>query len=273
MIERVSPTAAAIASSIENIQASPPANPVVIGDEHSAHRAACAVATHFYLPTHKNEEYGCRNLEDFPRNSINYGSAPLNRHAYTNADEEAEAADRLAAFPLSEHPSVLFGEKYEEARITVVMTQYKRNTTELQLKSIFEQTVFSRIDKIVIMQNDDFVDLSFLTEIDFSTFIIDPKADLKKCAKVPNEIQSCVQIINSGNRNLKYHGRFAVALLFDTEFTAVFDDDTIPQPMWLEVATAMSRNMNAIVGPVGVIIDRDKQSYFNPPIDFALEVQ
>ncbi|CAM9370918.1 unnamed protein product, partial [Ectocarpus fasciculatus] len=117
--------------------------------------------------------------------------------------------------------------------ISIILTQYKRNNTEIQLRALFAQTVFSKIEKIVIFQNENYVDLG---------------------KKNRHRIHDIIEIVQSKHRNYKFHGRFALALLFDTEYTVVFDDDTIPQPRWLEISTSISSQKNAIVGPVGVIV-------------------
>ena len=53
---------------------------------------------------------------------------------------------------------------------------------------------------------------------------------------------------------------------------AVFDDDTVPQCHWLSHAILTSQKYDAIVGGVGVVIGRDRQFYFNPPVGDVLEV-
>ncbi|MBN7762758.1 hypothetical protein JYP52_16580 [Nitratireductor aquibiodomus] len=55
--------------------------------------------------------------------------------------------------------------------------------------------------------------------------------------------------------NFRYHGRFALALLARTKYVAIFDDDTIPGPFWLENCLRHMANRNAIYGTIGVTSD------------------
>lgn len=55
--------------------------------------------------------------------------------------------------------------------------------------------------------------------------------------------------------NCKYHGRFAVGLLTQTEHVAFFDDDTIPGDMWLENCMNTMEETPGILGGAGVILN------------------
>jgi hypothetical protein len=68
-----------------------------------------------------------------------------------------------------------------------------------------------------------------------------------------------IKIVES-NFNWKYCGRFSLACLVDTEFTAIFDDDTIPGIKWLENCINSYEKMNGIYGGVGVNLHQ-KSSY------------
>ncbi len=57
--------------------------------------------------------------------------------------------------------------------------------------------------------------------------------------------------IHSKDLNFKFHGRFVLPLLCDTEYAAVFDDDTVPGARWLENCLRASRAHEAIVGANG----------------------
>jgi hypothetical protein len=48
--------------------------------------------------------------------------------------------------------------------------------------------------------------------------------------------------------NFKFHGRFTLPLLFETKYTAIFDDDTIPNKGWLQHCKNLCDNRNCIVG-------------------------
>lgn len=163
-----------------------------------------------------------------------------------NAEVEKVIDSLTLGFPLSKHPKALFSPSYERGRISVVLTQYRRNTTEQQLRALFAQTCFSRVEQIVIFQNEDHVSLEFLKNIDFSSEIIEEwtaetSVHLQRNSRrKSNGLHNIIRIVYSPQYNFKYHARFALALMFDTEFTAIFDDDTIPQPQWLEIATKLS---------------------------------
>lgn len=205
-------------------------------------------------------------------------SLPLGRHlGFLEGPQQAAAVDVLKTFSLNEHPDRLFGNNYNHGRISVVMTQYKRNTTEMQLRALFGQSVFSRIERIVIFQNEKHVDLTFLNYIDFTEYIIEEPTTNTMDRLVRNRFKkdgckhSIIEILQSES-NFMYHGRFALALLFDSEYTIVLDDDTMPQEMWLEYSMEMSARYNAIVGPIGVVVGANMQYYLNPPLDFHVEV-
>ena len=224
------------------------------GDEHSKLRASCRIAA-LVLDVSMSAlgNFQCGHTSDISREFVSSVSArePLSRRVDPNNEEETEQAieELTASFPLTRHPQGLFRPNYEPNHITVVLTQYKRNTTELQLRAIFAQTVFSSIDRIIIFQNEDFVDLSFLKDIDFSAEILEVATPQNKRGlqrnrkKQPNRMHDIIEIVHSPHYNYKYHGRFALALLFDTEYTSIFDDDTFPQPRWLEYATKTSGTM------------------------------
>jgi GT2 family glycosyltransferase len=56
------------------------------------------------------------------------------------------------------------------------------------------------------------------------------------------------------NTNCKYHGRFAVGLLAQTEYVAFFDDDTIPGDMWFENCLQTMKQAPGILGGAGCIL-------------------
>jgi len=56
------------------------------------------------------------------------------------------------------------------------------------------------------------------------------------------------------NTNCKYHGRFAIALLAQTEYVALFDDDTIPGDQWFENCLNTMKETPGILGGAGCIL-------------------
>jgi hypothetical protein len=65
--------------------------------------------------------------------------------------------------------------------------------------------------------------------------------------------------IFTSNFNWKYCGRFAAACLVDTEYTAIFDDDTIPGPKWFEncLNTLDTPYNFGILGGIGLRLHSD----------------
>ena len=55
--------------------------------------------------------------------------------------------------------------------------------------------------------------------------------------------------------NWKFYGRFAGALLADTEYVAIFDDDTVPGSKWFENCLDTMEVNEGILGSAGVILD------------------
>ena len=56
------------------------------------------------------------------------------------------------------------------------------------------------------------------------------------------------------DHNWKFYGRFAAALLADTEYVAIFDDDTIPGERWFENCLDTMRVKEGILGSAGIIL-------------------
>ena len=59
--------------------------------------------------------------------------------------------------------------------------------------------------------------------------------------------------------NCKFHGRFAVGLLAQTEYVAFFDDDTIPGNKWFENCLNTMETHPGILGGAGVCLLDSKQ--------------
>ena len=241
----------------------PDALNAIYGDGRAGIRSACFIAEFLSLSgrciwVDKQEEefhYSAPNLLVVPRLVDSKNNTAL-----------INAIGTLDLMTLSEHPNQVFKKRFEKGRISIVLTQYKRNTTEIQLRAILRQTAAEQISRIVILQNEAHVDLSFLDNIDFSSDALFTGPSFK------SNIRNLIQVVKSPNWNTKYYGRFALALMFDSEFCAILDDDTIPQPRFLEAAMALSAERNAIVGPVGVIISDDKQLFVSPPANAHIEV-
>ena len=107
--------------------------------------------------------------------------------------------------------------------ISVILTVWKRDNLERQLLSLAEQSDVN-ISEVYVYQNESHIDIEYLKDkFEFTH-------------------------IHCKNKNFKFHGRFTLQLLFQTEFTAIFDDDTIPNPLWLSHCQKLCEQKNCIVG-------------------------
>lgn len=120
--------------------------------------------------------------------------------------------------------------------ITAILNAYRRPHTILeQIKSLRDQTIPP--DEIWLWRNyhPDFT-------IDVKSLPVDKYCD--------------------SNHNWKYFGRFAFAMLAQTDFVAFFDDDTIPGNNWFKNCLDVFEKTNGIIGGVG-LIQNDQENYMN----------
>ena len=61
--------------------------------------------------------------------------------------------------------------------------------------------------------------------------------------------------IFNNDHNWKFYGRFAGALLADTEYVAIFDDDTIPGSKWFENCFNTMKTHEGILGSAGILLN------------------
>ena len=67
-----------------------------------------------------------------------------------------------------------------------------------------------------------------------------------------------VDRIFKNDYNWKFYGRFAAALLADTEYVALYDDDTVPGKKWHHNCLETMKTHEGILGTAGVILKGDK---------------
>ena len=67
-----------------------------------------------------------------------------------------------------------------------------------------------------------------------------------------------VDRIFNNDHNWKFYGRFAAALLADTEYVAIYDDDTIPGNRWHENCLETMKETEGIMGSAGIILKSNK---------------
>jgi hypothetical protein len=120
---------------------------------------------------------------------------------------------------------------YHEDQITVILSVWKRNNLQKQLNYILNQSV--KPHQIWIYQNESHLDIN-----------------------IPDMVKEKynISIIQSQDINFKFHARFALPLLVNTEYTAIFDDDTMPGTNWLRSCLETSKKHNCIVGANGRIL-------------------
>jgi len=67
-----------------------------------------------------------------------------------------------------------------------------------------------------------------------------------------------VDKVFSNDFNWKFYGRFAAALLADTEYVAIYDDDTIPGKRWHENCLKTMKTHEGILGSAGITLKSDR---------------
>ena len=67
-----------------------------------------------------------------------------------------------------------------------------------------------------------------------------------------------VDKVFSNNYNWKFYGRFAAALLADTKYIAIYDDDTVPGKRWHENCLETMKTHEGILGSAGIILKSDQ---------------
>lgn len=129
-----------------------------------------------------------------------------------------------------------FGNGKRIVDVTVVLNIWKREYLEEQLASILLQTVVPKEIWIIHYENH----ISSSDTIDMF-----------------REFHSKVVLIKS-DKNLKYFGRFSIAINVSTEFVWLVDDDIIPGSRWLENCVCKCDELDAIVSCTGRIIPKDE---------------
>jgi len=121
--------------------------------------------------------------------------------------------------------------------ITTIIQVYKRpEYLKEQLEAVKKQTVKS--DKLIIVHNEGVIDKNF-------------------------EYPEGAQVVYA-NPNMKFHLRFAVGLLIDTEYVSFLDDDTIPQPGWYQNCLNTIEKHDCICVTNGRIVDRARKTQYGP---------
>lgn len=121
-----------------------------------------------------------------------------------------------------------------ESDITVILTVYRRpHTLVQQLEAIHAQTVKPK--EILIWKNHyDGIELP----------------------TIPEHLLKGVSILNS-QKNFGVWARFALGLLANTTYIAVFDDDTIPGCKWFENCLTSMKIREGLMGSIGLVFHED----------------
>ena len=124
--------------------------------------------------------------------------------------------------------------------LLVVLTQYKRNHLENQLKAINNQTI--KPNYLLVFQNENHLDITHLKE---KYEFIHIKSDY----------------------NTKYFGRFASCFTFPVDVCMVLDDDIIPGNNCLKNYMQQCLQLNSIIGGNGRfgINNKNKHKFHKPP--------
>lgn len=115
--------------------------------------------------------------------------------------------------------------------VSVILNVYKRPyTLEKQIKAIKNQSILIPSENIHVWYNKSDVEQQLPKDKKINTY---------KCSW-----------------NTKFFGRFTIPLLLQTEYVALFDDDTIPHKDWLKncLETINKPQTNGILGGSGVIL-------------------
>lgn len=112
--------------------------------------------------------------------------------------------------------------------VTVILTVWKRDHLEEQINAILDQT--EQPYQIWVYQCGDYVNVNKI-----------------------KQKYSGIQFVHS-SVNLKYFGRFSLALHVQSDYVWILDDDVIPSSNWLEEARKMSDLRNAIIASAGRVI-------------------
>lgn len=118
------------------------------------------------------------------------------------------------------------------ANISVILNVYRRpHTLEKQIESVLNQSVEIKPENIHVWYNESGVEQALPNDKSIKTY---------KC-----------------NWNTKFHGRFTIPLLLNTEFVAMFDDDVLPNKDWFKNCLDSMNRQEGIYGASGIHLHQD----------------
>lgn len=129
----------------------------------------------------------------------------------------------------------IFTIKKKTVDVTIVLNIWKRKYLNEQLNSLCKQTV--RAKEIWIIHYETHFNIS----------------------EIIKEFEGLLPpiIVIESSKNLKFFGRFSVAININTKFIWILDDDIIPGELWLERSCKKCESLNSIISCTGRIIPRN----------------
>ena len=121
----------------------------------------------------------------------------------------------------------------KKTKLTTILQIYRRpNYLKEQIKAIQNQTIKS--DKIIVIHNEGNIKFDY-----------------------PDNIE-----LIYANPNRKFHLRFVIGLLEQSEYLVFYDDDTIPGQQWHKNCIDTINKHNCICGTNGRIVDRKNRKQY-----------
>jgi hypothetical protein len=127
------------------------------------------------------------------------------------------------------------GKQQEVVDVTILINVWKRNHLEEQLFHLLTQSVIPK--EIWVLHYEDHIKTADIISIYKEHFPF-------------------IQLIKS-DKNLKYFGRFSIAVNVTTTYTWIIDDDVIPGEQWLENCVKKCSSLNAIICCTGRLIPKN----------------
>lgn len=174
---------------------------------------------------------------------------------YTTPNDTYELS-RLLSLDRDSSLRDFFAFRPQQNSLTVILSQYRRTNLKLQVLAMISQTV--PITQIYVYQNEEHVDVD--------------RRELEEICKSISTTCPLFKVIQNRGENFKYHGRFSVPLLVDTEYVAIFDDDIIPGDQFLENCLRVVKSFGAICGAAGQILTPLRKVMVFPPTNDDIEV-
>lgn len=130
--------------------------------------------------------------------------------------------------------------------VTVILTIWKRDHLEEQMKALLGQTI--KPSEICIYHCLDYISIT--------------KEFFQKYPMVKYQKNS---------HDFGYFGRFSLGLHATNKYLYILDDDVIPSPRWLETCLNLCEQHNAIISSSGRVIL--KKDYYPERIDSKRKVK